>query len=181
MAELIPHRCNGTNREGGPCGRPPIPGGTVCRFHGGSAPQTKQAAQRRLLAAADFAIDYLLALLTPRPPCEACGRSDADRDPVVVRACQLVLDRSGFHPSLTVSHEDRREPSAYTRWLTTAQLKQVAVWLDDAKRRMAAGEPPPLLGHDDDAICVEAEVVESGPEAEASPTGLETSETGRDE
>ena len=37
-----------------------------------------------------------------RPPCEHCGRSDADRDPVVVRAYQLVLDRSGFHPTLTL-------------------------------------------------------------------------------
>lgn len=54
------------------------------------------------LAGADLAIDYLLNLLTPRPPCEHCGRSDADRDPVVVRACQLVLDRSGYGPSATM-------------------------------------------------------------------------------
>jgi hypothetical protein len=74
----------------------------VCQFHGAGAPQVREAAKRRLLAAADFAIDYLLKLLEPRPPCPNCGRSDADRDPVVVRACQLVLDRSGFHPSLTL-------------------------------------------------------------------------------
>lgn len=27
---------------------PPIPGGTVCRYHGGNAPQVKEAAERRL-------------------------------------------------------------------------------------------------------------------------------------
>jgi hypothetical protein len=71
-------------------------------MHGGRAPQVQHSAKMRLLAGADLAIDYLLNLLVPKPPCEHCGRSDADRDPVVVRACQLVLDRSGFHPTLTL-------------------------------------------------------------------------------
>lgn len=95
-------RCQGTNRDGGPCGRAPIPGGFVCVLHGGKAPQVQKSAKARLLAGADLAIDYLLNLVTPKPPCETCGRSDADRDPVVVRACQLILDRSGFHPTLAV-------------------------------------------------------------------------------
>lgn len=95
-------RCRGTNRAGEPCGRAPIRGGDVCILHGGAAPQVQESARRRLLRGADLAIDYLLNLLEPKPPCEHCGRSDADRDPVVVRACQLVLDRSGFHPTLTV-------------------------------------------------------------------------------
>lgn len=96
MDDLEPRRCQATNRAGERCGRAPIPGGYVCVVHGGTAPAVKQSARRRLLAGADLAIDYLLNLLTPKPPCETCGRSDADRDPVVVRACQLVLDRSGF-------------------------------------------------------------------------------------
>jgi hypothetical protein len=95
-------QCAGTNREGHRCQRNAIPGGDVCVMHGGAAPQVQKSAKARLLAGADLAIDYLLNLLTPRPPCEHCGRSDADRDPVVVRACQLVLDRSGFHPTLVV-------------------------------------------------------------------------------
>lgn len=33
-----------------PCRRPPIRGGSVCRSHGGAAPQVKAAAQRRLAA-----------------------------------------------------------------------------------------------------------------------------------
>lgn len=104
MDALTHRHCAGTNRHGEPCGNPPIPGGHVCRLHGGLAPQVQRSAKVRLLEGADLAIDYLLNLLTPRPPCEHCGRSDADRDPTVVRACQLVLDRSGFHPSLTVEY-----------------------------------------------------------------------------
>jgi hypothetical protein len=97
-------RCTATNRAGERCQRQPIPGGDVCVMHGGAAPQVQQSAKARLLAGADLAIDYLLKMLEPREPCERCGRSDLDRDPVVVRACQLVLDRAGFHPTLTVEH-----------------------------------------------------------------------------
>ena len=34
--------------SGEPCGNHPIPGGTVCRYHGGRAPQVQAAAARRL-------------------------------------------------------------------------------------------------------------------------------------
>lgn len=43
-----PRRCNGTNKVGKPCGRPPIKGGFVCPLHGGSAPQVRAKAQERL-------------------------------------------------------------------------------------------------------------------------------------
>ena len=36
---------------GKPCGNPPIHGGTVCRIHGGKAPQVVQASARRVLEA----------------------------------------------------------------------------------------------------------------------------------
>lgn len=43
-------RCTGTaKRTGKQCMMPAIPGGTVCRKHGGSAPQVKAAANRRRL------------------------------------------------------------------------------------------------------------------------------------
>jgi len=97
-------QCVGTNRNGTQCGRNGVPGTVppICIMHGGAAPQVQKSAKARLLAGADLAIDYLLNLLTPKPPCEHCGRSDADRDPVVVRACQLVLDRSGYGPTATM-------------------------------------------------------------------------------
>lgn len=43
-----PRRCNGTNKQGKPCGRPPIRGGFVCLKHGGGAPQVRAKAAERL-------------------------------------------------------------------------------------------------------------------------------------
>lgn len=42
-------RCNGTASAGGRCRKQPLKGATVCRTHGGSAPQVKAAAEQRLL------------------------------------------------------------------------------------------------------------------------------------
>jgi hypothetical protein len=44
------NRCTATNRQGKRCGKPPILGGTVCRMHGGAAPQVMLAADERLKA-----------------------------------------------------------------------------------------------------------------------------------
>ena len=41
--------CKATRRDGTPCRRAPIQGATVCRAHGGAAPQVKAKAQQRLL------------------------------------------------------------------------------------------------------------------------------------
>ena len=48
-----------TSRAGERCGRPPSPGGSVCRFHGGAAPQVKAAAAARLRAMVDPALGVL--------------------------------------------------------------------------------------------------------------------------
>lgn len=42
------HQCRGTNRGGGPCGRGPVPGATVCAMHGGKAPAVVAKAEIRL-------------------------------------------------------------------------------------------------------------------------------------
>jgi hypothetical protein len=56
-------KCSATNRQGRQCGKPPIPGGTVCRMHGGAAPQVKAKALERLLALQNPAIDRLTKLI----------------------------------------------------------------------------------------------------------------------
>jgi hypothetical protein len=48
LVEIDPTRCRATSRQGRQCKQPPIPGGTVCRFHGGGAPQVRRAAEERL-------------------------------------------------------------------------------------------------------------------------------------
>lgn len=48
----IKPRCTGhSSRTGKPCQLSPVHGATVCHKHGGSAPQVKQAAARRLIEA----------------------------------------------------------------------------------------------------------------------------------
>jgi hypothetical protein len=58
-----PHtKCTAHTRAGNPCGQKPMSGQGVCRMHGGSAPQSLEAAERRrterqaLLAAESFGL-----------------------------------------------------------------------------------------------------------------------------
>jgi hypothetical protein len=63
MSGPDPSRCKATSKQTGKqCGRPPIPGGTVCRYHGGAAPQVMAKANDRLTAYQDKAIDRLFQL-----------------------------------------------------------------------------------------------------------------------
>jgi len=58
-----PLRCTARTRSGQRCGSKPIRGGTVCRMHGGGAPQVKAKAMDRLRALQDPAIDRLAKLI----------------------------------------------------------------------------------------------------------------------
>ena len=96
-------RCSATSKSTGErCARAPIPGGFVCAMHGGGAEHVRRAARERLLALVDPALDALVRALGSGPPCPACGRADADRHPAVIRAAQLVLDRCGFAPKVSL-------------------------------------------------------------------------------
>lgn len=76
-------RCKATNRQGQPCGQPAILGGTVCRYHGGAAPQVKQKALERLMALQHPAIDRLTKLI-----------SQEEFPTVAYAASRDVLDRT---------------------------------------------------------------------------------------
>ena len=75
--------CTATNRQGKRCGKPPILGGTVCRMHGGAAPQVKAAALERLKLMQPKALDTLDRLL---------GREEFPT--VQLAAVKDVLDRT---------------------------------------------------------------------------------------
>ena len=62
-ADPMKARCTATNRQGNRCGKAPIAGGTVCRMHGGAAPQVIFKAKERLAALAPKAVLVLDALL----------------------------------------------------------------------------------------------------------------------
>lgn len=74
------------NWQGNRCTIPAIKGGKVCRYHGGSLPSVKKAAQAALATAALPAAEKLIHIaLTKR------GVSDADR----IKAIIQILDRAG--------------------------------------------------------------------------------------
>jgi hypothetical protein len=55
LRPAVPCRAH-SSRSGKPCGNFAIKGGAVCPMHGGSAPQVKRAAERRLAGAATEAL-----------------------------------------------------------------------------------------------------------------------------
>ena len=60
-------RCKAHSKQKGiQCGRTAIPGGTVCRYHGGLAPQVQMKAQERLMAFQDRALHRLFELAEQR-------------------------------------------------------------------------------------------------------------------
>ena len=91
-------RCTATNKSGGRCGQRAIPGGHVCKFHGGAAPQVRKKAQLRLIELIDPAIATLA-----REMIQADGSSDRQR------AANSILDRAGV-PRVTkeITEEDSR-------------------------------------------------------------------------
>ena len=86
-------RCSAHSKvHKGQCKRPAIPGGTVCRYHGGAAPQVKQAAMERLRALQHPALDALDWLLKQR-----------DFPSAAMSAAKDVLDRTEGKPAETVA------------------------------------------------------------------------------
>ena len=102
-------QCTATNRTGERCGRRPfwwLGLRDARRQHRprssrGTTPPTGRSGPRHRIP---------VNMLEPRPPCPHCGRSDADRDPVVVRAAQIVLDRAGIGPTANIVIENPSEP-----------------------------------------------------------------------
>lgn len=95
VPDPMENRCKATNRQGKRCGKSPIPGGTVCRMHGGAAPQVKQAAMERLMEIQPAALNRMEKLI------------HQEAFPTVAYAASRdVLDRTMGKPaeSQTVEH-----------------------------------------------------------------------------
>ena len=87
-----------------PCKQPAIHGGRVCRYHGGAAPQVKQAAMARLMALQHPAIDRMAKLIdqeTFPTVAYAAARDVLDRTLGKPKETQ-ALEHSG---GLTITHE----------------------------------------------------------------------------
>lgn len=77
-------KCKATNSLGKPCGKYAIKGGRVCTTHGGSAPQVKKAAAKRLLAMVEPALVELQELVVQNVHL-----------PTKLGAIRTVLERAG--------------------------------------------------------------------------------------
>lgn len=78
-------RCSAHSKQKGTqCGRTAIAGGTVCRYHGGAAPQVMLKAEERLKALIDPALIALSELIAQR-----------EFPSVRIAAVKDVLDRNG--------------------------------------------------------------------------------------
>ncbi len=96
---LLVKRCRATSQHSNaPCRNAAVPGGTVCRFHGGAAPQVKRAAALRLAALVDPAIATLAREMT------SATNKPADR----LRAAENILDRAGVPRHTGVDSESAR-------------------------------------------------------------------------
>jgi hypothetical protein len=63
---ILPSKCVATAKSSGlRCSKPAIPGGSVCKYHGGAAPQVRAKAVQRLSQARDLALDRLIDQLAP--------------------------------------------------------------------------------------------------------------------
>ena len=82
------NKCKAHKKDGSRCGHYPIRGGTVCKYHGGAAPQVQMKAKERLEALVAPAIMVLGKLLH----CDECPS-------VQLGAVRDVLDRNGFKPT----------------------------------------------------------------------------------
>jgi hypothetical protein len=80
-------KCTGHKSNGEICGAWAIKGGSVCRVHGGSAPQVKDAARMRLLALVDPALAAMARELKRKTKAPNAAAIQAARD---------ILDRAGL-------------------------------------------------------------------------------------
>ena len=84
-------RCTAhSSQTGEPCKKAAIRGGAVYASHGGQAPQVKKSARERLAELVEPALEGLHKALK------------SGEIPSIVKAAQIVLDRTGFHPSKAI-------------------------------------------------------------------------------
>lgn len=96
MSKSPLRRCTArSKRTGEQCKNRPIPGGFVCRHHGGASPQAKRKAHERLQELVEPAIEGLRIALA------------SDDLVAITRAATAVLDRCGMSPRYLVQVEDQ--------------------------------------------------------------------------
>lgn len=176
------NRCRARSRRTGElCKNPPMLGSTVCRMHGGAAPQVKRKAQQRLDEAADRMAKRLL------------GFAENEKVPpyVALQAILAALDRAGINPKTKVDLEVTSKPFEELLGRISGISNMTR---EESRRRRGLADAPAALGSgrtdagSDDVVDAEVleepvggwrdeahDITESGP---ASPAGVRTPSAG---
>lgn len=108
-------RCHAKAKSTGrSCRNAAIPGGRVCRIHGGSAPQVQRAARLRLAELVDPAIAALAKIVEDDPAAwvelsPGVWKPVGVAHEVKVRAAEAILDRAGYPRRTDVNVTDARD------------------------------------------------------------------------
>lgn len=165
LSKVIPAvRCTARRQDGQPCKAMAARGANVCRVHGGSAPQVRNAAKRRLEQAADVLVQRLLGFAI-----------DGDvPDAVALAAIRDALDRAGLSAKTQVEVEVGVRP------FEKAFDGMARISRAESRRRRGLPDTPALAPAT--AEIVDAEIVEmprAGAERPVAPTTLATEGDGR--
>ncbi len=138
-------RCRAKLSDGSrQCRNAPIRGGTVCRYHGGAAPQVQASARERLEALVDPAITGLQTAL------------DSEDLGAVLKAARLVLDRAGFPPATKLEIETQQvrlaeEPGRMMMRVIEGSIEEFGIDAQDPEVRKVVGKHLRLVAADPDA------------------------------
>ena len=132
---------------GEPCGNRALNGATVCRFHGGAAPQTREKAKERILAAADPAVGVIIDIMfNPRTPSAvrlAAARDLLDRAGLSARSV-VEVDVAAVDPTLMAMVMEARQGvrADLRRKAITDGAELAGDGMDDVVEAELAGDDP---------------------------------------
>lgn len=135
-------QCNSVNSRGLQCKRRCAPGFTVCNLHGGGTPSAKAGAERALATLRLPFIEALNAIVDKflGDPCDKCGSPSGTQSvkaqAVLVRAAQVVLDRTGMGPHSVLEVKQSDGTLNLKHW-TDEERAELAVHLTAIKELKA--------------------------------------------
>lgn len=135
------------------CGRHIKPGFRYCSFHGGGTAPAKAAAERALAVARMPAIEALLNIVEQfnEHTCPTCGYPNGEKETQtpVIRAAQVILDRTEMGPSRTLevkqSDGDRLDLSLLTPE-ERGDMARIVAEMRDLKKRVKERIQPGVAG-----------------------------------
>jgi hypothetical protein len=130
-----PRRCTAhSSQTGKRCKNASIPGGRVCRCHGGAAPHVQKKAAERLLALEHPALDVFQRVLE-------ADEAHPEHRALAIRVAASVLDRTGHKQPEKLELESRQTVDVTK--LSTPLLRQLRAEILKHQARPTPGHPTP--------------------------------------